>query len=130
MQSQLSQLLQPQLQPQELQLLQPQELQPQVQSQLSQLLHPQLHPQLLQELHPQLLQPQELQPLQVVSAPLTAVGAAGQGPVKKGKLRGRHRVLSAPTDVVERVFPQPLQLRQESQLAKRMSPFLGIRFIL
>ena len=63
--------------------------------------------------------------------PLTVEGAAGQGPVKKGKLRGRrHSAFSAPTLVVVRAFSQPVQLRQELQFAKRMSPFLGIRCIL
>ena len=138
---QLSQLSQPQvlqeLQPQlsQPQLLQPQLSQPQVlQPQLSQpqLLQPQLsQPQVLQ---PQLSQSQLLQFPQELQAqllqPLTVEGAAGQGPVKKGKLRGRHNAFSAPTHVVVRAFSQPEQLRQELQFAKRMTPFLGIRCIL
>ena len=119
------QLLHPQLsqlsQPQVLQVLQPQLSQLQV-LQLSQ-------PQVLQLLQQQLLQfPQELQ-AQLLQ-PLTVEGAAGQGPVKKGKLRGRHNAFSAPTHVVVRAFSQPEQLRQELQFAKRMTPFLGIRCIL
>ena len=137
---QLSQLSQPQvlqeLQPQlsQPQLSQPQVLQPQVlqlsQPQVLQLLQSQvLHPQVLQLLQQQLLQfSQELQ-AQLLQ-PLTVEGAAGQGPVKKGKLRGRHNAFSAPTHVVVRAFSQPEQLRQELQFAKRMTPFLGIRCIL
>ena len=88
-----------------------------------------LQPQLLQLLQSQLLQfPQELQ-AQLLQ-PLMVEGAAGQGPVKKGKLRGRHNAFSAPTHVVVRAFSQPEQLRQELQFAKRMTPFLGIRCIL
>ena len=99
---------------------------------LEQLLQPQLsQPQLLQ---PQLSQSQLLQFPQELQAqllqPLTVEGAAGQGPVKKGKLRGRHNAFSAPTHVVVRAFSQPEQLRQELQFAKRMTPFLGIRCIL
>ena len=142
---QLSQLLHPQvLHPQLSQLSQPQLSQPQLlqpqlsQPQVLQLLHPQvlqlsqlqvLHPQVLQLLQSQLLQfPQELQ-AQLLQ-PLMVEGAAGQGPVKKGKLRGRHNAFSAPTHVVVRAFSQPEQLRQELQFAKRMTPFLGIRCIL
>ena len=119
-----SQLSQPQV-------LQPQLLQPQLsQPQVLQLLQSQvLHPQVLQLLQQQLLQfSQELQ-AQLLQ-PLMVEGAAGQGPVKKGKLRGRHNAFSAPTHVVVRAFSQPEQLRQELQFAKRMSPFLGIRCIL
>ena len=132
------QLLHPQLsqlsQPQVLQVLQPQLSQLQVlqlsQPQVLQLLQSQvLHPQVLQLLQQQLLQfPQELQ-AQLLQ-PLTVEGAAGQGQVKKGKLRGRHNAFSAPTHVVVRAFSQPEQLRQELQFAKRMTPFLGIRCIL
>lgn len=137
---QLSQLSQPQvlqeLQPQlsQPQLSQPQLLQPQLlqlsQPQVLQLLQSQvLHPQVLQLLQQQLLQfSQELQ-AQLLQ-PLMVEGAAGQGPVKKGKLRGRHNAFSAPTHVVVRAFSQPEQLRQELQFAKRMTPFLGIRCIL
>ena len=116
-----SQLSQPQV-------LQPQLLQPQLsQPQVLQLLQSQvLHPQVLQLLQQQLLQfSQELQ-AQLLQ-PLMVEGAAGQGPVKKGKLRGRHNAFSAPTHVVVRAFSQPEQLRQELQFAKRMTPFLGIR---
>ena len=119
-----SQLSQPQV-------LQPQLLQPQLsQPQVLQLLQSQvLHPQVLQLLQQQLLQfSQELQ-AQLLQ-PLMVEGAAGQGPVKKGKLRGRHNAFSAPTHVVVRAFSQPEQLRQELQFAKRMTPFLGIRCIL
>ena len=126
-QPQVLQVLQPQLsQLQVLQLSQPQVLQPQ----LSQLQVLQLsQPQVLQLLQQQLLQfPQELQ-AQLLQ-PLTVEGAAGQGQVKKGKLRGRHNAFSAPTHVVVRAFSQPEQLRQELQFAKRMTPFLGIRCIL
>ena len=126
-QPQVLQVLQPQLsQLQVLQLSQPQVLQPQ----LSQLQVLQLsQPQVLQLLQQQLLQfPQELQ-AQLLQ-PLMVEGAAGQGPVKKGKLRGRHNAFSAPTHVVVRAFSQPEQLRQELQFAKRMTPFLGIRCIL
>ena len=129
---QLSQLSQPQvLQELQPQLSQPQLLQPQLsQPQVLQLLQSQvLHPQVLQLLQQQLLQfSQELQ-AQLLQ-PLMVEGAAGQGPVKKGKLRGRHNAFSAPTHVVVRAFSQPEQLRQELQFAKRMSPFLGIRCIL
>ena len=119
-----SQLSQPQV-------LQPQLLQPQLsQPQVLQLLQSQvLHPQVLQLLQQQLLQfSQELQ-AQLLQ-PLMVEGATGQGPVKKGKLRGRHNAFSAPTHVVVRAFSQPEQLRQELQFAKRMTPFLGIRCIL
>ena len=119
-----SQLSQPQV-------LQPQLLQPQLsQPQVLQLLQSQvLHPQVLQLLQQQLLQfSQELQ-AQLLQ-PLMVEGAAGQGPVKKGKLRGQHNAFSAPTHVVVRAFSQPEQLRQELQFAKRMTPFLGIRCIL